>query len=77
VTLPAGGALIYTDGLTEGRAAPGATRRLGLDGLIDLTHQIDLARHPYRLPELIELASQRGGGLGDDAAALLVTPSSD
>jgi serine phosphatase RsbU (regulator of sigma subunit) len=70
--LPLGGALVYTDGLTEGRSAPGAARRLGVDGLIGLIGEIDLVAEPRRLPELIELASQRGGGLGDDAAALLL-----
>jgi serine phosphatase RsbU (regulator of sigma subunit) len=74
VTLPPGGALIYTDGLTEGRAAPGASGRMGLDGLIELTNELHLAQYPHRLADVIELASQRGGGLGDDAAALLLAP---
>jgi sigma-B regulation protein RsbU (phosphoserine phosphatase) len=74
VALPRAGALIYTDGLTEGRSAPGARSRLGVAGLVALIDEVDLARQPDRLADLIELASQRGGGLGDDAAALLVTP---
>jgi serine phosphatase RsbU (regulator of sigma subunit) len=75
LTLPPGGVLVYTDGLTEGRLAAGLPPRLGVEGLIRVIEEVDLPRHPTQLGLLVELISDRAGGLSDDAAALLIHPT--
>jgi serine phosphatase RsbU (regulator of sigma subunit) len=63
--------LLYTDGLVEGRAAPGSPERLGpegvasiLDGMADVDPD-----------ELIDTVMTRhGGGLRDDVAVLVLGP---
>jgi serine phosphatase RsbU (regulator of sigma subunit) len=66
---PGGGVFLYTDGLVEGRAAPGATERLGVAPILEA-----LGAGCRALDDLADLATQRHGQpLADDAAALLLT----
>jgi serine phosphatase RsbU (regulator of sigma subunit) len=72
--------LLFTDGLIEGRAAPGSSERVGLEGLIALLE--DLARrhamgdgHDTALLDglLTEVVRRNGGPLSDDVALCLVS----
>ena len=71
--------LLLTDGLIEGRAATGASARLGMDGLIALVATIEAgaswAQEPSRLvANLIDAVLElNGGAMLDDVAALLLT----
>lgn len=62
--------LFYTDGLIEGRAAPGAADRFGVDGLLDL-----LAAGPGQGAATLidQVAARHGSGLPDDVAVVLLT----
>ncbi|MFD7900418.1 PP2C family protein-serine/threonine phosphatase [Streptomyces sp. NPDC059743] len=69
------GLMLYTDGLIEGRAAPGATRRLGQDGMVEMINA-QLARG-LTGDDLLESAVAQarelnGGELTDDVAVLLL-----
>jgi serine phosphatase RsbU (regulator of sigma subunit) len=76
---PRWGLLLLTDGLIEGRAASGASARLGMDGLIALLATIEAgaswAEEPSTLvADLIDAVLElNGGALLDDIAALLLT----
>jgi serine phosphatase RsbU (regulator of sigma subunit) len=76
---PRWGLLLLTDGLIEGRAASGASARLGMDGLIALLATIETgaswAEEPSTLvADLIDAVLElNGGALLDDIAALLLT----
>ena len=76
---PRWGVLLLTDGLIEGRAATGASARLGMDGLIALLATIEAgaswAQEPSRLvANLIDAVLElNGGAMLDDVAALLLT----
>lgn len=66
---------MYTDGLIEGRVGPGASERLGEDGMVGMINS-QLARG-LRGEELLEAAVARarelnGGELNDDVAVLLL-----
>lgn len=79
LTLPAGAAIMtYTDGLIEGRAAPGATARLGTAAIV--AHTEEIVRRNGVIAELpTELnafaAAAHGGPLQDDVAMLLIHPN--
>jgi serine phosphatase RsbU (regulator of sigma subunit) len=77
VTLDKGATvLMYTDGLIEGRAAPGAAERLGIDALIDLTDGLTgrgLAGTTLLDALLAETQCRNGGPLTDDVALCLVS----
>jgi serine phosphatase RsbU (regulator of sigma subunit) len=67
--------LLYTDGLIEGRAAPQAVERLGIEGLITLAD--DLSARGLRSTALLdgllaEAVRRNGGPLTDDVALSLV-----
>ncbi|SCF68791.1 Serine phosphatase RsbU, regulator of sigma subunit [Streptomyces sp. MnatMP-M17] len=69
------GLMLYTDGLIEGRAAPGATRRLGQEGMVEMINA-QLARG-LTGDDLLESAVAQarelnGGELTDDVAVLLL-----
>jgi PAS domain S-box-containing protein len=76
VTLaPGEGALLYTDGLIEGRVAHGAEERFGTDRLVELLAARGLAQRPEELEAVIREIAEIGGGLPDDVAALIVLPA--
>jgi serine phosphatase RsbU (regulator of sigma subunit) len=65
--------LLYTDGLSEGRAGP-APQRLGDDGLLGLVAAARAGADGTLLREVVERAEALNGGpLVDDVAALLIT----
>ncbi len=69
------GLLLFTDGLVEGRAAPGSTNRFGVDGLERLLGSLVSAGIPRDelASALVAAVEQANGGpLTDDVAALLV-----
>jgi serine phosphatase RsbU (regulator of sigma subunit) len=69
------GLLLFTDGLFEGRAAPGGTARFGVDGLARELRSLVAAGTPRdALASALFLAVEQanGGPLTDDVAALLV-----
>jgi serine phosphatase RsbU (regulator of sigma subunit) len=73
---PGGALLAYTDGLVEGRAAPGATERLGTGPVLELAGAMHAERADggALLTALVELAASAAGGPpDDDVAALLVS----
>jgi serine phosphatase RsbU (regulator of sigma subunit) len=76
VALGPGSALLgYTDGLVEGRVAPGATERLGTAPVLELAGRLHAAGTggDELLTALVALAADAGGGPpADDIAALLV-----
>jgi len=76
LALGPGSALLgYTDGLVEGRVAPGADERLGTAPVIELAGRLHAAGTggDELLTALVELAADAGGGPpADDIAALLV-----
>ena len=68
--------LMYTDGLIEGRVAPGARERLDVPGLCGLLAEPEAAKVPLpALPSwLVGRAEQGNGGpLADDVAMLVLT----
>jgi serine phosphatase RsbU (regulator of sigma subunit) len=69
------GLLLFTDGLFEGRAAPDATTRFGVDGLVrELRSLVSAGAPRATLAEALFVAVEQanGGPLTDDVAALLV-----
>jgi serine phosphatase RsbU (regulator of sigma subunit) len=69
------GLLLLTDGLFEGRAAPGADLRYGMDGLAEHLRVLVAAgvTRAELVPALLAEAERRNGGpLTDDVAALVV-----
>ncbi|QIK66784.1 SpoIIE family protein phosphatase [Nocardioides sp. HDW12B] len=69
------GLLLFTDGLFEGRAAPGATTRLGTDGLVRQLSSLvanDTPRDALASALFAAVEGANGGPLADDVAALLV-----
>ncbi len=76
IEVPPGTTLLaYTDGLFEGRSAPGSSDRLGIDGVTDLVAAIhgEGHRHEVMLEKLmIEVTSRNGGPIDDDIAVVQV-----
>jgi len=69
------GLLLFTDGLVEGRAAPGAINRSGVDELVRQLQSLVSSGIPRveLAPTLLAEAERRNGGpLTDDVAVLLV-----
>jgi serine phosphatase RsbU (regulator of sigma subunit)/CHASE3 domain sensor protein len=65
---------LYTDGLVEGRAAPGSTGRWGVERLVDTLGRIDDIDSPTGLVRVLDQAmAANGGPLDDDVAVLAVT----
>jgi serine phosphatase RsbU (regulator of sigma subunit) len=66
--------VLYTDGLVEGRAAPGARERLGIEPIRALlSGATPGALSSVDLEGLVQLASEaNGAGLADDVALLAV-----
>ena len=72
------GLLMFTDGLFEGRASPGARDRFGVDELARQLRSLVEAgiSRPYLAPALLAEAERcNGGPLTDDVAVLLVGSS--
>ncbi|MEO5837355.1 MAG: fused response regulator/phosphatase [Acidimicrobiales bacterium] len=72
------GLLLFTDGLFEGRATPGATARFGVEGLTRHLRSLvstGIARAELTPTLLAEAERCNGGPLTDDVAALLVGSS--
>lgn len=70
--------LLFTDGLLEGHAAPGAERRLGHEGLVSLVSEVaaaDGAGDPDDLAARLisEVEARNGEALQDDVAVLILT----
>jgi PAS domain S-box-containing protein len=74
---PAEGALLYTDGLIEGRVAVGDDERYGEARLLELLATRELAAHPEALEAVIREIAAIGGGLPDDVAALILLPQAE
>ncbi len=77
---PAWNLMMYTDGLIEGRVGPGATQRLGQEGMVEMING-QLARG-LRGDDLLETAVTQvrelnGGELTDDVAVLLLGRGGD
>ncbi|MFB7275392.1 PP2C family protein-serine/threonine phosphatase [Streptomyces sp. NPDC056244] len=77
---PAWNLMMYTDGLIEGRVGPGATPRLGQEGMVEMINS-QLARG-LRGDDLLEAAVTQvrelnGGELTDDVAVLLLGRGGD
>jgi serine phosphatase RsbU (regulator of sigma subunit) len=73
---PGTSVLVYTDGLVEGRVAPGAAERLGIDRLLEQLPRLRHAADDHLLAELADHAQRANGApLADDVAALLLTPT--
>lgn len=73
---PCASVLMYTDGLIEGRAAPGSSARLGIDALIELTDDLTgrgLAGIALLDALLAEAQRRNGGPMTDDVALCLVS----
>ena len=69
------GLLLFTDGLFEGRATPGAADRFGVEGLVAQLRSLVAAGTPRDelAPALFGVVERaNGGALTDDVAALLV-----
>ena len=69
------GLMLFTDGLVEGRAAPGASARLGVDELVrrlDVLMAAGTSRAQLAPTLLAEAERCNGGPLTDDVAVLLV-----
>lgn len=69
------GLLLFTDGLFEGRATPGARTRFGVEGLVQQLRSLVAAGTPREslASELFAAVEQANGGpLTDDVGALLV-----
>ncbi|MEV7678819.1 SpoIIE family protein phosphatase [Streptomyces sp. NPDC088341] len=69
------GLMLYTDGLIEGRAAPGATRRLGQEGMVEMINaQLagGLTGDDLLQSAVAQARELNGGELTDDVAVLLL-----
>jgi serine phosphatase RsbU (regulator of sigma subunit) len=69
------GLLLFTDGLVEGSAGPGAVDRLGVPALVEMLQSLVAAGIPrsHLAPALLKEAELRHGGpLPDDVAVILV-----
>ncbi len=70
--------MVYSDGLTDCRVAPGSSDRLGVAGLVARTEAVAGPRGLLgdgRLDRLIDTVRDAGGGtFDDDVAVLLLTP---
>ena len=69
------GLLLFTDGLFEGRAAPGVRARFGVDGLareLESLAATDTPRDRWAAALFAAVEQANGGPLADDVAALLV-----
>lgn len=77
---PGATVLLYTDGLIEGRAAPGATERLGLDRVVEVVDRLTargVAGADMLDALLLAVEADNGEPLTDDVALCLVSiPSS-
>jgi serine phosphatase RsbU (regulator of sigma subunit) len=71
--------LLYTDGLIEGRAAPGSQQRYGLERLAGLVAARGRSvLRPDDLDALLDDACEANGGpLGDDVVAFCLAPLPD
>jgi serine phosphatase RsbU (regulator of sigma subunit) len=72
------GLLLFTDGLVEGRAAPGAAERFGVDELVRTLQSLvteDIARDDLAPALVAEAERRHGGPLTDDVAVLLIGSS--
>ena len=67
--------LLYTDGVIEGRAAPGAGERFGEQRLRDLVCSSTAGGRELLVQILLAASSAHGGALPDDAALLLLEHS--
>ena len=76
VEVPAGATILaYTDGLIEGRAAPGSADRLGIEAVADLVTRLRVDGHGQeRLLErlMTEVTVRNGGPIDDDIAIVQV-----
>ena len=73
------GLLLFTDGLVEGRAAPDATERYGVEELARCLQPLvekDLPRAEVAPALVAEAERRHGGPLSDDVAALLIGTTS-
>jgi serine phosphatase RsbU (regulator of sigma subunit) len=67
--------LLYTDGLVEGREAPGSARRYGLQRLLSRLAEGAPHLDGGRLDEILnEVTAANGGRLPDDVAVVVVSP---
>jgi serine phosphatase RsbU (regulator of sigma subunit) len=69
------GLLLFTDGMFEGRATPGARARFGVEGLVQELRSLvtaDTARDGLASQLFAAVEQANGGPLADDVAALLV-----
>lgn len=76
VKLPRGWTLLfYTDGLIEGRAAPGAAERYGEAGLMSVLHRSASGRFDGKALDrvLAEVEAANGAAFGDDVAVVAVS----
>jgi serine phosphatase RsbU (regulator of sigma subunit) len=72
------GLLLFTDGLVEGRAAPGSAERFGVDELVRTLQSLvteDIARDDLAPALVAEAERRHGGPLTDDVAVLLIGSS--
>jgi serine phosphatase RsbU (regulator of sigma subunit) len=67
--------LLYTDGLVEGRAAPGSHDRYGIDRLARLVSKVSRQNRGSELLDTVldDIRTANGGAPGDDIALLLVS----
>ena len=76
VPVPSGAAILaYTDGLIEGRAAPGSADRLGIDGVAALVSQLRRGGHHHEMlleRLMVEVTTRNGGAIEDDIAVVHV-----
>ena len=75
---PRWGLLMYTDGLIEGHATPGAEDRLGEDEAIEIvrrTHATGARGNQLLDAVVVEVEARHGGPLTDDVAVCLVQGS--
>lgn len=78
VPLPEGvwSMLVYTDGLIEGRKAPGGMRPFGAPGLCELLTAAELPISDRALDRVIDgIQTANGGPMPDDIVAIAVSPA--
>ena len=70
---PTWGLLVYTDGLIEGRRAPGSPERYGIDSLCGWLTPVAAAFGSDELDQLLtDVEATNGGRIDDDIAVLLL-----